>query len=53
MFMSVRERIMICRVVERIEKQKSYSRKLGLENKSTYHGEPVDRIEKGARSRKF
>ena len=39
--MSVRERMMICRVVEQIERNKNLSRKLGVENASTFRGKPV------------
>ena len=51
--MSVRERILICRVVEQITQQEGYSKKLGLQNKSTYRGEPVGQKTKGARSKKI
>ena len=47
--MSVRERIMICRVVEKIEVQEGYSKKLGIENASTFHGKPVSRTAKRTR----
>ena len=41
--MSVRERIMLCRMIEKIERNGEDSRRLGLENKSTYRGRPVSR----------
>lgn len=47
--MSVKERMMICKVVEQMEKNKIYSKQLGLENRSTFRGRPVeppDRVKK-------
>lgn len=40
--MSVKERILLCRMIEKMEKKETYSRKLGLENKSAYRGKPVE-----------
>ena len=39
--MSIRERIRLCILIEKMDEQKSYSEKLGLENKSTFHGERI------------
>lgn len=39
--MSVEERMLVCRVVEKMEVQKRFSKRLGLENKSTYRGKTV------------
>jgi len=36
--MSVRERVLICRLLEKMKEQDSYSRQLGLENASTFCG---------------
>ncbi len=36
--MSVEQRILICRLLEKMNDEKEYSRKLGLENKSIFHG---------------
>ena len=41
--MKIEERMLACRVIEKIGLQKDYSKRLGLENKSTYRGEPVCR----------
>jgi hypothetical protein len=49
LFMGVKERILICRVVERMEMQAGYGKRLGLENKSTYRGMPVIRSGSGNR----
>jgi len=40
--MSAKERILLCKMIEKMEKKETYSRKLGLENKSTYRGKPVE-----------
>lgn len=39
--MSTRERIRLCILIEKMDEQKSYSEKLGLENKSTFHGKTI------------
>ena len=36
--MSVKERVMICRLLEKMKEQDNYSRQLGLENASTFCG---------------
>lgn len=36
--MSVKQRVLLCRLVEKIEKQSTYSEKLGLENTSRFRG---------------
>lgn len=36
--MSVKERVMICRLLEKMKEQAGYSRQLGLENTSTFCG---------------
>lgn len=43
--MSVKERIQISLLIERINKQKAFSKKLGLEDRSKFHGEYIDREE--------
>lgn len=39
--MSTRERIRLCILIEKMNEQKSYSEKLGLENRSTFHGKRI------------
>ncbi len=41
--MSTEKRIWLCRLLERINSQETYSKKLGLVDASTYHGEIVKR----------
>ncbi len=36
--MSVQERVRMCRLIDQMERQKEYSKRLGLENRSTFHG---------------
>ncbi len=36
--MSVKERVMTCRLLEKMKQQDSFSRQLGLENTSTFCG---------------
>lgn len=36
--MSVRERVLTCRLLEKMKDQDTYSRQLGLENTSTFCG---------------
>ena len=36
--MSIQKRIRTCVLIEQMERQKEYSKKLGLENQSTFHG---------------
>ena len=36
--MSVEQRILTCRLIEKMKEQDSYSRQLGLENTSTFYG---------------
>ena len=36
--MSVKERVLICRLLEKMKDQDTYSRQLGLENTSTFCG---------------
>lgn len=36
--MSVRERVLTCRLLEKMKEQDIYSRQLGLENASTFQG---------------
>lgn len=39
--MSVRERVLICRLLEKMSEQAAYSRQLGLTNASTFYGENI------------
>ena len=41
--MSVQERIRMCQIIEKMEVHEDYSKRLGLENKSSYHGSPVEK----------
>lgn len=43
--MSAEERIRRSLLIEKMEKQKSYSRKLGLEDISTFHGKQIKKME--------
>lgn len=40
--MSVEERVRMCHLVNLMESKKVLSKRLGLENKSTFHGNPID-----------
>ena len=45
--MSVQERVKMCRIIAQMENKPALSKRLGLENKSTFHGSYVDeRFEK-------
>ena len=44
--MSIKERIQISLLIERMNRNKSYSEKLGLENRSTFQGELINKKEK-------
>lgn len=41
--MSVQERVRMCHLVDLMESKGALSKRLGLENKSTFHGSPVDK----------
>ena len=49
--MNIEERLLACRVIEKIELQKAYGKRLGLKNESTYRGEPVCRSGTGRGNR--
>lgn len=49
--MSVRERVLICRLLEKMSEQDAYSRQLGLENTSTFCG--VNILQKNNEEQKF
>ena len=40
--MRLEERIRLCRLLDKIEEQKEYSQKLGLENASTFHKKQIN-----------
>ena len=40
--MSIKERVRMCQIIEQMEIKKEFSKRLGLENKSTFHGKPID-----------
>ena len=44
--MSVEQRVRICRLLEKIKVQEEYSKKLGVENLSTYHGKKLNRAKR-------
>lgn len=43
--MSIKERIRLSLLIEKMNKQSSYSKKLGLEDKSTFHGVRIKKEE--------
>lgn len=45
-YMTVEQRIRMCLLIEKIQKQKEYSEKLGLEDISRFHEEKVDKEER-------
>lgn len=40
--MEIRQRILTCRLLEKMKEQKVYCNKLGLENVSTFHGIQIE-----------
>ena len=44
--MSVEQRVRICRLLEKMKMQEGYSKKLGVENLSTFHGRKLNRAKK-------
>lgn len=40
--MKIEDRIKKCRLIEKMNQQKSYSKKMGLENVSKYHGKLIN-----------
>lgn len=44
--MSVQERMRMCQIIEKIEEQKEYSKRLGLENRSSFRGSQIEKREK-------
>jgi len=49
--MSVKERVLICRLLEKMSEQDAYSRQMGLENTSTFCG--VNILQKKNEEQKF
>lgn len=47
--MSVKERVRMCLLIEKIHKLKEYSERLGLEDVSTFNKKRVDSEEKGGK----
>ena len=39
--MGVKERVLTCRMIEKMEQQDDYRRKLGMENESTFRGRAI------------
>ena len=50
--MSVGQRIQTCRLLEKMKSQEGYSKKLGLENVSTFHGTKLNKVLEIGRERK-
>ena len=40
--MSIQQRVLACRLLEKMQEQKTYSKKLGLEDFSTFQGMQID-----------
>ena len=45
--MGIEQRVLTCRLLEKMNHQKRYSNKLGLENVSTFHGIHISSDNKG------
>jgi hypothetical protein len=43
--MNPEKRIMICRLIEKVDAKGEYSKKLGIENVSTFHGKMISKVE--------
>ncbi|MDD7641281.1 MAG: hypothetical protein PUK75_02155 [bacterium] len=43
--MTIEERIRTCLLLEKIREQKEYSERLGLENRSRFHGKTIEESE--------
>ena len=43
--MTVEQRIKTCLLIEKIHEQKDYSERLGLENRSRFHGKAIEERE--------
>ena len=46
--MGIEQRILTCRLLEKMKVQKNYNSKLGLENVSTFHGIQINNDRKGS-----
>jgi hypothetical protein len=46
--MGIEQRILTCRLLEKMNGQKGYSNRLGLENVSTFHGIKINNDSKGS-----
>ena len=46
--MGIEQRVLTCRLLEKMNGQKRYSSKLGLENVSTFHGIQINCDRKGS-----
>ncbi|MCH5253964.1 MAG: hypothetical protein J1F41_03495 [Lachnospiraceae bacterium] len=40
--MSIQERVRMCQLINQMESKKELCKRLGLVNKSTFHGNPID-----------
>lgn len=43
----LKQRVWMCRLIEKMNLQESYSKSLGIENESTYHGNLVRKTNEG------
>lgn len=50
--MSVQERMIICRLLERMNEQEAYGEKIGLENVSRFHGKQIVNYSEAGRKNK-
>lgn len=46
--MGIEQRILTCRLLEKMNEQKNYSSRLGLANVSTFHGIQINNDRKGS-----
>lgn len=44
--MEIVKRIQLCQIIEQIKNNVNFSKKLGLEDKSKFHGQNIDKDEK-------
>lgn len=40
--MRIQERVRMCQLIDQMASKKELCKRLGLENKSTFHGNPID-----------
>lgn len=44
--MCVEQRVLVCRLLEKMKGQEAYSKKIGLKNTSTFHGRRINKEER-------